>query len=376
MDVALLDAMPDAVVVSGPDGKIRYVNRTTELLFGYEPAELVGMPLDVLIPSRHREAHRHHVLGYLAASRTRAMGVGLQLTGLRKDGHELPVDISLAPYQADGETLVIAAVRDVTERKAFEERERRLRKAELEIRERDEILTIASHELRAPVGSLQLQVGLLQRVATTTAQGIGSLRDAMGTTAGELESMRERMAKIERHARRLARLIEQLLDASQLRGGGLPLKVEETDLTDLTREIVATLRDEVERTGSRLTINAARPVLGHWDPVRIEQVIANLVLNAAKFGRGNPISVHVEGDDHRGRVSVVDEGIGISAEDRDRIFLPFERAVAAGGVMGLGLGLFIARQIVQAHGGSLTLESVPGVGSTFRVELPRVRIGG
>jgi PAS domain S-box-containing protein len=375
MDLAVLEFLPDAIVVIGSDGSIRYVNRVAEQLFGYDRVALAGRPLDALIPARFRGAHRGHLREYLAAPRLRPMGIGLQLMGLRKDGTEFPVDISLAPYESGSEMLTIAAVRDVTERKRFEERERQLEKAEEEIRERDEILTIASHELKAPVGSLQLQVGLLKRVATGTANDISTVRQAMGKTAGELESMRERMGKVERHARRLARLIEQLLDASHIRGGRFPLKLEETDLADLTRETVGVLRDDVEGSGSTLTLAASGPVVGHWDPIRVEQVIANLLLNAAKFGRGNPITVSVEGDDHRGRVSVKDEGIGIAPEDHERIFLPFERAVEAGGVMGLGLGLYITQQIVRAHGGTITLESVAGVGSTFRVELPRVSPG-
>lgn len=371
MDFAVLEFLPDAIVVIGSDGAIRYANRVAEQVFGYGRAELVGTPLEALIPARFRAAHSVHTQEYSAAPRVRPMGIGLQLTALTKEGREVPVDISIAPYQAGPETLTIAAIRDVTERRRFEEREQAVRRAEEEIRQRDEILTIASHELRAPVGSLQLQVSMLQRVATGTANDVSTVREAMGKTAGELDAMRDRMAMIERHARRLARLIEQLLDASRIRVRQLPLKLEETDLSDLARETVGTLRDEVEGTGSALTLAAAPPVVGLWDPVRIEQVIANLLLNAAKFGRGKPITVSVDGDAENGRVSIRDEGIGIGPEDRERIFLPFERAVGAGGVMGLGLGLYIARQIVDAHGGSLTLESEAGAGSTFTVELPR-----
>jgi two-component system sensor kinase FixL len=371
MDLAALDFVPDAVIAINRDGTIRFANRTTEQMFGYARNELVGVPLEVLIPSRFRAAHRAHTAGYFTAPRTRPMGIGMRLTALRKDGHEFAVDISLAPLDLGSETLAVAAVRDATERVAFEERERQLRRAEQEIRERDEILTIASHELRAPVGSLQLQIGMLQRVASTTANDVGQLRDALSRTATDLDGMRERMGKVERQARRLARLIEQLLDASHVRTGSFPLKLEDTDLADLTRETVASLREEVERTGSALTLVADTPVLGTWDPIRIEQVIANLLLNAAKFGRGNPITVNVDGNEALARVSVTDEGIGIAPEDHDRIFLPFERAVAIGGVIGLGLGLYIAGKIVDAHGGSLSLRSVAGEGSTFRVELPR-----
>ncbi len=365
----LFDFMPDAVIVSGPDGSIQYVNRMTETLFGYARAELVGRLIEVLIPARLRTAHRSHRDTYFAAPRLRPMGLGLQLTGLRKNGTEFPLEISLAPFSFNAETYAFAAVRDVTERKWLEEQARQLTKAEDEIRERDEVLTIASHELRAPVGSMQLQVGMLKRAAMEAADELNQLRERMGNTAADLNGMRERMGKVERHSRRLARLIDDLLDSS--RKGPLKLKLEDADLTELVHEAVEGLRDEVERTGSHVTLVGGTPVVGRWDPPRVEQVIANLLLNAAKFGEGKPITVSVDGDLEYGRFAIADQGIGIAPGDQERIFGRFERAVAAGGVLGLGLGLFIARQIVQAHGGAIYLESVPGRGSSFTVALPR-----
>jgi PAS domain S-box-containing protein len=365
----LLDLMPDAIIVSGPDGTMEYVNRMTETVFGYVRAELVGKQLEVLVPSRLRTAHRSHRDTYFAAPRVRPMAVGLQLTGLRKDGTEFPVEISLAPFSFNAGTYAVAAVRDVTERKQLEEQARQLAKAEQEIRERDQVLTIASHELRAPVGSMQLQVGMMKRAAIEAADELNRLRERMGSTAAELNGMRERMGKVERHSRRLARLIDDLLDASVK--GPLSLKLEDADLAELVHEAVDSLRDEVERTGSRVMLETGTPVVGRWDPTRVEQVIANLVLNAAKFGEGKPITVSVNGDSEYGRFAVVDRGIGIAPEDQERIFGRFERAVAAGGVLGLGLGLFIARQIVEAHGGAIFLKSAPGSGSSFTVELPR-----
>jgi PAS domain S-box-containing protein len=378
--------MPDAVLVIGADGSMRYVNRAAEALFGYDRTELLGKPVEILIPARFRTQHRLHRHGYAEAPRVRPMGVGLELRALRKDGQECSVEISLAPLQVGTETFTITAVRDVTERKQIEERARQLEKIEEEIRQRDEVLAIASHELRAPVGIVQLQVGILRRAATdtaneltamrermgTTAADMTAMRERMGTTAADLTTMRERMGRIERHTRQLSRLIEQLLDATHMQHGAMQLKLEDTDLTELTRETVGSLLDEIERTGSDVKVEASGPVSGRWDPLRIEQVIGNLLLNASKFGEGKPITVSVEGDPDQARLVVTDRGTGIAPRDQARVFERFERAVAAGTVVGLGLGLYIARKIVEAHGGRIQLQSAIGEGSTFTVELPRV----
>jgi len=372
MDLQILQSMPDAVVVSDQRGSIRYANEATQKLFGYEPAELIGVPIDVLLPARFRPAHAMHRSSYLTSPRVRPMALGRDLTALKKTGEEFPVDISLAPLQVGPETYVIASIRDISERRQFEEQQRQLRRAKEEIQHRDEVLAIASHELRSPVGSMQLQVATLRRAASATASELSAMRERMGNAASELDALREHTAGVERQARRLARLVEQLLDSSQVVYGQLGLKLEDTDLSSLTRDAVAALREEVERSGSTLTVRAAEPVRGRWDPVRIEQVIANLLLNAAKFGRGKPITVSVEADRDRASVTVEDQGVGISTEDQLRIFERFERAPVAGGVIGLGLGLYIARQIVHAHGGAILLRSSVGSGSTFTVELPRL----
>ncbi len=369
MDYRILEFMPDAVIVSSQDGSMLYVNAMTEKLFGYERGEMIGRPIEALVPPRFRAMHQVQRQGYSAAPHVRPMGTDLELYGLKKNGEEFPADIALAPLRVGSETLVIASVRDITERKELEEYQ--LRKAEEKIRERDDVLAIASHELRAPVGSMQLQVGNLRRVASGTTEELKAVRERMGTAAADLNSMRDRLEKVDHHARRLARLVENLLDLSHIHTGEFLLELEDTDLAQLTREAVDRLRDEVERSGSQLSVAAEAPVRGRWDPIRIEQVIANLLMNAARYGEGKPISVTVEGEPQEARVTVVDHGIGISPEDHERIFGRFERAAAAGGVLGLGLGLYISRQIVQAHGGSIGLQSSLGHGSTFTVELPR-----
>jgi len=244
MEFEVLEYLPDGVVVCADDGAVQYLNAAAERLFGYERAEVLGRPIEMLIPSRFRAPHRDRRAEFSSAPRVRPMGTGLELVGLRKNGDEVPVEISLSQLRVGSAAYSIAAVRDVTERKAFEGRARALARAEEEMRRRDEALTVASHELRAPAGSLHLQVGLLQRAASDVTRELASLRDRRGSAGGELTVLRERAATIERHAGRVAALIEALLDASAMREGAVPLRLEDAELGDLTREAVGSLRDD------------------------------------------------------------------------------------------------------------------------------------
>lgn len=358
MDFSLLESVPDAIVIIDRRGAIRYVNALAEKLFGYDRAEILGKPVEVLLPARFREMHRIHREGYHAAPRARPMGLGLDLFGLRKDGSEFPAEISLAPLRVEGEGYAISAVRDVTERKKIEERARLYRRARDEVRERDEFLSVASHELRTPVTALQLQLQLLHRAADRSGDSLRQL------TLAKLEGL-------ERQTRRIAILVNELLDVSRMRLGRLELRLERLDLAEVARDTLSNLQPEAERAGSTLSVAAAAPVHGDWDRLRIEQVLLNLVTNAIKFGRGRPITVAIDGGASTARVEVTDEGIGIAPEHHERVFQRFERAVSPQHFGGLGLGLYLAREIVEAHGGTIRVRSAPGSGSTFTVELPR-----
>lgn len=345
------------MVIADESGTIMHVNRIAEGLFGWARDEVVGRPIEVLMPARYRAMHQAHREGYQAAPRTRPMGLGLDLSGVRKDGGEFAAEISLSPIVVDGRTCVVAAVRDVTERKKLEERARQWRQARDEVRDRDEFLSVASHELRTPVTALQLQLQLLHRAAAR------SMRELP-------EVLEERVEALERQTRRIALLVNEILDVSRMRLGSLELRREELDLAQLAREAAASVHDEIVRSGSRLRLDLA-PARGLFDRERMEQVIANLLVNATKFGQGKPIALAVGADGPRALVRVSDAGIGIAVEHHDRVFERFERAVPAQHFGGLGLGLYVARQIVEAHGGEIRVESAPGKGATFIVELPR-----
>ncbi|WP_163991500.1 ATP-binding protein [Pyxidicoccus caerfyrddinensis] len=226
---------------------------------------------------------------------------------------------------------------------------------------RDTFLWAASHELRTPLTALQLQLQVLSRMSAPH-----------GDEPRE-EHLRERLTRATRHAERLGLLVEGLLDVSRISDGQLQLEAEEVDLSRLVRDAVASSSDAVARAECHVDVVAEAPVLGRWDRQRLEQVFFNLFDNALKYGRGRPVEVRVEGSAERARLVVKDHGIGIPAEHQDRIFRRFERAAPSHHFGGLGLGLWMARRLVEAHGGSLQVQSEPGHGATFTLKLPSRR---
>jgi signal transduction histidine kinase/NO-binding membrane sensor protein with MHYT domain len=229
------------------------------------------------------------------------------------------------------------------------------------IRVRDEFLSIASHELNTPLTPLQLNLQRLQR----TVNG--------GMEAAPAQQQVVRMVELaQRQTRRLARLVGELLDISRIRLGRLELHPEQVDLRDVVRDVVERFGDDHTWGESVPVVHVEEPAEGWWDRSRLEQVVANLLANAVRYGQGKPVDITVRAHEGEAWVVVKDRGIGIAPEARKRIFERFERA-SSRNFGGLGLGLYIVRQIVEAHGGTIGVESELGVGSTFTVKLPRRR---
>jgi PAS domain S-box-containing protein len=251
---------------------------------------------------------------------------------------------------------------DIHDRKLLaEERERLLERAREDLRARDVFLAIAAHELRTPLTPLRLEIEGLARAASH-----GKL-----TT----ERAAERLPRAERQIARLERLVANLLDVSRLASGGFALSREELDLSTLVHDLAARHAGDLASAGCALRLDAPGPVRGTWDRLRVDQAVTNLLFNALTYGRGKPVTLALSATDASARIEVRDEGEGIAPEDHARIFQRFERATADRQAGGLGLGLWLAREIAEAHGGSVggsvSVESRRGEGARFVVTLPR-----
>ncbi|RKH61446.1 PAS domain S-box protein [Corallococcus llansteffanensis] len=227
--------------------------------------------------------------------------------------------------------------------------------AQESIRARDEFLSIASHELKTPLTSMKLRVQQLESVLTADrplpTEKVSRMLEVFGS-----------------QLQRLSELVEHLLDVTRINEQRLDLHLESMDLVAVARGVASHLAEQLEKTGCEFALVAPEPVWGRWDRLRMEQVMFNLLTNAMKYGAGRAIRMEVGLHEGKARLLVEDHGMGIPREAQDRIFERFERA-ASRNYGGLGLGLFITRQIVQAHGGSISVESTPGLGSRFVVEL-------
>ncbi len=225
---------------------------------------------------------------------------------------------------------------------------------------RDEFLSVASHELRTPLTPLMLQ---MQRLLSE--KGVDPLERI------PRDRLRQILQRTFSQTQRLAKLVETLLDVSRIAADKLELNLEQFELNDLVQEIASRFSDEAARVGCALSVRIEERVEGRWDRIRLEQVFTNLIDNALKYGRGNPVEISVESLGGNAVIRVRDHGIGIDPSKISTIFDRFERAVPTRSYGGLGLGLYIARRIVQSHNGTICVESKPGEGAAFVVDLPR-----
>jgi PAS domain S-box-containing protein len=349
----LVEHLPLALLLVNSRGEIEFVNRSCEKLLGYGRGALVGQRIELLVPARSRPVHEAYVESFLRSPSVRGMGVGRDVVALHQDGHEIPVEIGLAPVSVPGGLAIVASLIDITARK---EDERRLRQSN---RDLERFAYVTSHDLQAPLRQVAGFAKLLQE-------------DLANELTGE---SKENLEFLLEATNRMQRLIQALLAFSRVQSA--EVQRASVDLGEVLATVLATLAADVEQTGSKIEAEDLPRVVGNRD--QLEMVFQNLIANALKFradGRPPIVRILARRVARSWRLEIADNGIGFEEKYAEEIFQMFRRLEDRLRFPGTGIGLALVRRIVEAHGGRIWAEASRGAGARFILELPDKPSGG
>ncbi|HET9449459.1 MAG TPA: ATP-binding protein [Aggregicoccus sp.] len=346
----LLQLAPVGVVATDLAGEVRACNARAAALLSLREEQLLGKVLQLLLPAEER-AELERALGRAAVRVGAVSTATLRLPG-EAPGDERHVELCLVRLAGRGASSgYLLVLQDATERT------RLMGELKEAVRVRDEFVAVAAHELNTPLTALSLHV---QRLLRLGEEGAVSPETVVGRTQ-----------LMERSVLRLSRLVSELMDVTRITTGKLELQREPVELRKLVQDVLEQLAGAAAQAGCELRLSGPEALEGNWDPLRLEQVAMNLVSNALKFGAGQPVEVELAERAGTAQLTVRDHGPGIPEHEHQRIFERFERAASTRHHGGLGLGLWISRQIVLSHGGEVQVDSAPGQGAAFSVTLPR-----
>ncbi len=358
----IIDSAPDSILFVNSDGLIKFVNKRVETNFGYTKKELINQKIELLIPNRFRVQHSSHRNNYIENPKSRAMGTATDLYGLRKNGEEFPVDVSISPlYTNNGDLLVIAAIRDITDKKAiFEELIKAKEKAEESNRLKSAFLATISHELKTPLNHILGFSGMISEITDD-------------------KSIKEFSGFIHESCVNLINIIEDIFQLALVEKSEITIRESETGISDLFIELKNELQETLSESGkskvielkykSGSSIATTRIVT---DKSKVRQVMSHLIKNAVKFTNKGTIELVISLNQGILSFMIKDTGIGIPKEKQQIIFEFFRQGndVYTREHGGIGIGLTISQKIVKAMNGEITVESEPGQGSVFTFMLP------